>query len=263
MSLVETMVAIGIMGIFMGVFAQFMSGQSKQTRVLSEKLGLLDMEKLAIGALSSPGSCSYMFTAPSELTLNLTSLSPTNSVRIPINRPIPANIKSDGTPGPNAIAIGDSATSETGRGIVTAIDLVITEGSGGSYKGFWEIVIDQNTLTGRFKPIRVDAILTADITNLAAATVTSCMGQAEANPGAPQLRTAYAHATAWRWPVTTAMCNPDEIVVSGGGHCYNGIGWMIMIASQPTSDLQGWTVGCDCHIHTTAYVHVWALCAKR
>jgi len=58
-SIVQVLVSIGIMGIMMLAFASLMSGQMRETRALSEKLGSLDLEKAMMAVLADSSVCGY------------------------------------------------------------------------------------------------------------------------------------------------------------------------------------------------------------
>lgn len=262
MSLVETLVAIGIMAVFMSVFAQSQANQSKQTKILSEKLAMLDLEKLLIGSFSSGATCTYTLSQPTPIAIDLSGLGPTTPIRVPVNRSIPSSILPSGLPGPNVAVIGERISPDPTSPILENIDLVITEGTAGSYRGFWEFRMDEDVMTGRFKPVRVSTTLNLDITVPTAATVLSCMGD-EILPTSPVTRTIATSSTAWRWPSAAIYCNADEYLLSGGGTCSSANGWMFIYRSHPVANETGWVVACDTPMNYVATATVYAVCARR
>lgn len=65
LSIVEVLIAVGIMAIVGAAMISLISSQAKETRSLQEKLGLLDFEKLLISNFADGSICSYMLSDPS------------------------------------------------------------------------------------------------------------------------------------------------------------------------------------------------------
>ena len=257
MTLVEVLVAIGIMSIFVAVMTQMQVNQMKEMKALNEKLAVLDFEKLLIGSLADGSTCLHVLNTPTPTTFNSTALPDTPQVITPTN-PLYARVV-NGVPGPVVARVGDQVAADLNSVIIRSIQLRIVAGSGSSFTGQWEIDFDQSRMVRPLKAIQISTALTADITNPTAARITSCMGNGS-TPSAPT-RIVTRTYTAWRWGAGAADCDADEEMVTGGGTCTAWNGGTFLINSSPTAN--GWYIGCDTPSHYDTTATVYAVCRKR
>lgn len=70
-SLVQVLVAVGILGIVLGTFTTMMANQQRGATQAGQKMASLDLQRVVTTALSDPsGVCNYMVTNASTMTFN-------------------------------------------------------------------------------------------------------------------------------------------------------------------------------------------------
>jgi len=263
LSIIEALVAIGIMSMMIAFFAQSQVNQMKEMKALNEKIAILDFEKLLISALSDGSTCQHVLNNPAPLTFNSTTITSTTPAVLTPSTPLYAGVRS-GVPGPVVAQVGQRISPATNSLTIDSIRLVITEGSAGNFKGYWEIALNPAGMVRALKPVRIQTVMAGDITIPTSTSITSCMG---ASTTALTVTRRPNSVTAWRWPTASVSCQADEYLVSGGGGCISlgppGTGFMFIRASQPTADNLGWTLSCDTPRLQNARAEVFALCAKR
>ena len=173
-TLVEILVAFGIMAIIFAATLAMFSSQQRETKALSEKLAVLDLEKILIAALADGTSCQYILNNPTPLPFNSNAVSSGTPGTIIPTLPIYYGVSS-GVPGPVVAQVGMKASPASNSVFISNIKLNITSGSGNSYLGNWEIDFDGSKTVRQLKPIRISTTLAADITVPAAAVVKGCM----------------------------------------------------------------------------------------
>lgn len=262
-SLVETLIALGLLSVMALLFSQVQLSQMREMKALSEKVVVLDFEKLLISSLSDGTTCQHILNSPTPLTFDSTAISSTTPAILTPTLPIYAGVKL-GVPGPVVAEVGQLISPISNSVRVSSIRLLITEGSAGSFKAHWEIAFDSSKMVRSLKPAVVQTVLVGDITTPTSTRIVSCMGSSSANE--PVVTVRRAQVEAWRWPTATVLCQPDEYLLSGGGSCVSlgapGVGFMFVNTTEPTASGDGWTISCDTPAHQNARAVVHALCAK-
>lgn len=263
MSLVQVLVGIGITSVLVAVISQAQMNQMKEMKALSEKLAVLDFEKMLISSLADGSTCQHVTNNPSPLTFDSTTISAATPAILTPTEPLYAGVKL-GIPGPIVAQVGLGISPAPNSIEVSSINLVITEGSGGQFKGYWEVSLNPVGMVRSLKALRIQTVLIGDISVPTATRITSCMGSATTMP---VITRRPAAVTAWRWPSASVSCLPDEYLLSGGGSCISlgppGTGFMFIAASESTPDSNGWIVRCDTPRNQNARAEVYVLCAKK
>ena len=175
-SIVETLMAVGIMSIMMVGFTSMISNQHKETKSVSEILAGLDLQKNLISVLSHGSVCSYILNNPTQLSFDSRSLPQTLTPTLPIY----ANV-SAGVPGAIITQVGQPASTYSASMIVDSIKLRIISGSGTMYTANWIIEFDKSKSVRPHKPIMVSTVLSVDNTTPSAAKIVDCMSEQIAN----------------------------------------------------------------------------------
>jgi type II secretory pathway pseudopilin PulG len=184
-SLVQILVAVGLMGILMAAFAQMMTNQMRETKALSEKLASLDLEKLLIAALADGSVCGHVLNNPAPLTFDSTKPLP-QYIEGPPGQPIKLytsivhNPPGPDVPGPVAAEVGKPASAMVPSLTVQRIRLAITDKVGSAYKGNWEVILDPTGTTRSLRPIAISTFLGVNASIPTAAKVLVC--QQSSNP---------------------------------------------------------------------------------
>ncbi len=178
LSIIEVLVATGIMAILMAGFASMMLNQNKETRAVAEILSAQDLMKSMIGSLAKGDVCYYIL---STKTFNANQVVAGNPQLIDIgNQPIYSSMAASGTPGPVLIKKGDKASAYTSSLEVESIQFEITSGTvtgvQGNFQGRWIVNFDGTKSVRRLKPLSVTAVITANTTVPTAAGTISCLG---------------------------------------------------------------------------------------
>ena len=177
-SIIEVLVATGIMAILMAGFASMMLNQNKETRAVSEILSAQDLMKSMIGSLAKGDVCYYIL---STKTFNASQVVAGNPQIIDIgNQPIYSSMAASGTPGPALIKKGDKASAYTSSLEVESIQFEVTSGTivgpNGNFQGRWIINFDGSKSVRKLKPLSVTAVITANTTIPTSAGTISCLG---------------------------------------------------------------------------------------
>ena len=178
LSIIEVLVATGIMAILMAGFASMMLNQNKETRAVAEILSAQDLMKSMIGSLAKGDVCYYIL---STKTFNANQVVAGNPQIIDIgNQPIYSSMAASGTPGPVLIKKGDKASAYTSSLEVESIQFEITSGTitgpQGNFQGRWIVNFDGSKSVRRLKPLSVTAVITANTTVPTTAGTISCLG---------------------------------------------------------------------------------------
>ncbi len=176
LSIVETLIALGIMSIMMVGFTSMISNQHKETKSVAEVLAGLDLQKNLISVLSHGSVCSHILNNPSQITFNSNSLPQTLTPALPIY----ANVES-GVPGAVVAQIGQQASVYSTSMVIKSIKLNVINGSGSMYTANWIIDFDESKSVRPHKPITIATVLNVDNANPAAAKVVDCMSEQVAN----------------------------------------------------------------------------------
>lgn len=176
-SIIETLVAIGIMSIMMVGFTSMLSNQHKETKSVSEILAGLDLQKNLISVLSHGSVCSYIVNNPTQLSFH--SGQPLPQTITP-TLPIYANV-SAGVPGAIITQVGQPASNYSSSMIVESIKLRVLSGSGTTYTANWIIEFDKSKSVRPHKPITVSTVLSVDNTTPSATKIVDCMSEQIAN----------------------------------------------------------------------------------
>lgn len=170
MSILETLIAFGIMAILMAGFSSMILNQQKETKYVAEMLAGLDLQKNLINVLADGSVCKYILNNPTELKFNSNNLPRTIKPSLPIYAGVPS-----GTPGVAVAQVGKPASAYSSSMVVKSIELEIISGTGSSFTGNWIIDFDETKSVRTHKPITVSAILYADISDPSNAKITDCM----------------------------------------------------------------------------------------
>lgn len=171
LSILETLIAIGIMAILMVGFSSMILNQQKETKSVSEILAGLDLQKNLISVLAEGSVCNYILNNPTQLTFNSSSLPETITPSLPIYASV-----ASGVPGVVVAQVGQTASVYSSSMVIKSIRLDITNGSGSTYTGNWIIDFDETKSVRPHKPVAITAILNVDNSVPAAAKITGCMG---------------------------------------------------------------------------------------
>lgn len=176
LSIVETLVALGIMSIMMIGFTTMISNQQKETKSVTEVLAGLDLQKNLITVLSQGPVCSYILNNPSELTFNSSNLPQTITPTLPIYAGVQL-----GVPSGVIAQVGQQASIYSSSMIIKSIKLNVTGGAGSIYAANWVIDFDETKSVRPHKPITISTILNVDNANPTSAKVVDCMSEQLAN----------------------------------------------------------------------------------
>jgi hypothetical protein len=179
-SIIEALVGLGIASMVLYGLTSMQINQQKETRALSEKIGVLDVEKLLLQNLADGSLCTYMLTN--------TTYDPTNPRTFDqtlIGSPTPPTISLPG----NQIVGSASATVATGpylakvgvspstnpNLVVNSIQIngIVDLGSN-NYRADFEIGFDPTLLIRRPRPIKLTTILRTDAST--PRNILSCAG---------------------------------------------------------------------------------------
>ncbi len=182
-SIVEVLIASGIMVIVMAGFTSMLMNQNKETKALSEVLASLDLQKTLVGSLADGTVCGYVLNNPTAIPFDSTALPYT--IVLPASRPLYAGV-SGGVPTVPIAQVNAAASAFAKSLVVKEIKLTITSGSGNKFFGLWQIDFDPAMSVRPHKPAIIGTVLTANITTPAAATVSGCMGDLTAGAAVAQ-----------------------------------------------------------------------------
>jgi type II secretory pathway pseudopilin PulG len=171
-SLVQVLVSVGIMGILMAAMASMQTAQSRENRALDEKLGGLDLQRTMATALADGAVCKYMLQTP-PINFSASQVLAGNPQTVTLTTPVYASVAA-GIPGP--VIVQPNTNPPRGTMPVKAITLTVASGSGTTFLGTINAVFDDTKLVRSIRPASATVILTTDVSNPGAATVTNCVG---------------------------------------------------------------------------------------
>lgn len=175
-TIIETLVALGIMSILMVGFSSMIINQQKETKSLSEILAGLDLQKNLIAALADGSVCNYILNNPTQLGFNSNNLPRDLFPSLPIYASVVSGVVGA------VIAEEEKPASVYSTSmVVKSIRLNITSGSGSTYTGNWIIDFDETKSVRPHKPITVSTILNVDSSAPGNTKITGCMGSGKTN----------------------------------------------------------------------------------
>ncbi len=184
-SIIETLVAIGIMAIMMAGFSSMLLNQNKETRAVSEILSAQDLQKTIIAVMAKGDVCQYIL-APKTFNAQAVRAGTIQEIDMGV-QPIYGSMVTSATPGVAIIKKGDRASGFTSSLIVESIKFIIDSGdyvgSKGSFNGRWVIDFDGTKSVRKLRPVSVAAIIYADTSTDTAAKSISCLGSGSAGSG--------------------------------------------------------------------------------
>jgi prepilin-type N-terminal cleavage/methylation domain-containing protein len=173
-TLVEILVALGLLGGLAVAFSSMISNQVKETKSATETLAILDFQKSLTGALADGNVCTYILNNPTQATFDSTNLPQTVIPSLPIYSGV--TLGSPVVPGPVLAEAGKSVSSLMGALKIKSIRLDIVSGAGNYYMGHWLVEFDASNLTREKKPVTVSSILLVDPTVPTSARIKGCVG---------------------------------------------------------------------------------------
>lgn len=184
-SIVEVLVASGIMAVIAMGFASYMTNQNKEFKALAETLSSQDLTKSMIGALAKGDVCHYIL---STKTFNANEVVAGNQQIIDIGtQPLYATMMGPGVPGPAFIKKGDKASNYTSSLVIDKIQFKVMtgviNGAVGSFVGQWEAHYDRSKSVRNVKPSIATATIKATIDGSGNATTISCLGSGTSGSG--------------------------------------------------------------------------------
>ena len=178
LSIIEVLVATGIMAILMAGFSSMMLNQNKETRAVAEILSAQDLMKSMIASLAKGDVCHHIL---STRNFNAAQVVAGNPFTINIGtQPIYSSMVASGTPGPVLIKKGDKASAYTSSLEIESIQFEVTTGayvgSIGNFQGRWIVNFDGSKSVRKLRPLSISAVITANTTVPAMANTISCLG---------------------------------------------------------------------------------------
>jgi prepilin-type N-terminal cleavage/methylation domain-containing protein len=241
MSLIEILIAMGILLIVMLAVANLQVSQMKEVRALSEKLAVLDLERLLISSLADGTICTAQLatnavnpsapyhidsTALSTMSISLTSIPASSAVgAIPLISTLPS-------PAVSQIKIASIIVKN-----------FISSGSPNQYIADLEVRFDSSLLVRALKPLTIKLNLRTD----GADNISSCVGG-----GAPLICTTVSASVPF---YGGSVSCPAGSFVTGGG-CQPATGGNVT-ASTPSNN--GWACSASSPSGT---VSATAICCK-
>ncbi len=179
LTIIEVLVAIGIMSIMLVGFSSMMFSQNKEVKAVGEILAIQDLQKTLSSAISDVDLCNY--------TLGITGASSTvvfDARQLPVsinfNGPIYSGIRivSGATPilGPAIVQKGQAVSPYSSSIVVDSIRLEIQAGSRDNYVGRWIVDFDKSKTVRAHKAAFATTLLKVDDTNPATAVISGCNG---------------------------------------------------------------------------------------
>lgn len=172
-SLIESLVAVAIMGIVSAAVASMFVTMQSENRALAENLAARDLTQSLLRSLGDGNVCQYLLTKPVALTFDSTQVAAGKPQKMTPSLPLYASYNA-GVPGPIVAQIGAPASAYARSLVINSIDLQIDAVAGGTYTGHWMIGFDNTKTVHPVKAVSITASLTADTTVPTAALPTSC-----------------------------------------------------------------------------------------
>ena len=184
-SIIEVLIATGIMAIVMAGFSSMLLNQNKETRAVSEILSAQDLQKTIIAVMAKGDVCQYIL-APKTFNAQAVIAGTIQEIDMGV-QPIYGSMVTSATPGVAIIKKGDRASGFTSSLIVESIKFIIDSGNyvgiNGSFNGRWVIDFDGTKSVRKLRPVSVAAVIYADTSIPTAAKPVSCLGSGSAGSG--------------------------------------------------------------------------------
>jgi hypothetical protein len=177
-SLVESLVAIGVMSTMMWVSMDMILQQRRELKSISESLASMETQGTLLKTLSEPSTCEYALNQPTPRTFNSNLVSYATPQSINLNR-IPAFASATA---PTVVEVGQPPSANSNSLIVESIRLSLYSRVGSNFTAEWIIEWNPANMIRLLKPIRIPTIVTADISNPTAATILNCNGSGNVAP---------------------------------------------------------------------------------
>jgi hypothetical protein len=160
-SLLETVIAAGLVGFIALAMATVMSNMSRQSRGLNEKLAAEETFRFVTQAIVDDAVCTENLTLPSPVIFDSTQSSPRAAIPS-------GSIQIGGTP---IITVGQLASPGSSSAYVASIDLLNIRNTGtpDSWVGDLAIGFDQTKLVQALRPVTVRLIFQTDPASAATA----------------------------------------------------------------------------------------------
>lgn len=215
-SLVQVLVAVGLMGMMIMVITSAQVNQRRETQALSEKMASLELQRTVTLLLNNPMECSKLvdpanLTVANSTTFDASSISPNNPYILRLNAvsPNPGSPRADGNP---VSPLTNSLVLQKATPTSSGVEIVVTSISPPIAK--LNLRFDQTRLVRPVKEPQLD--LSLNMTGPANATV---IGGCRGGGGAPG---------SGDWTCEFAGSQPSCLNLSTGQHCYDGqytTGW--------------------------------------
>lgn len=182
LSIVEVLVAIGIMSIMMVGFTSMMFSQNKEVKAVGEILAIQDLQRTLATAISDPDLCNYMVGASVGASSGSAIVFDARQLprKITMTSPIYSGIRlvSGSAPvlGPELVKIGETISPYSSSLKVEEISFEIQSGSADNYVGQWIVGFDKSLTVRAHKPAYATTLLKVDDSNLSSAIILGCNG---------------------------------------------------------------------------------------
>jgi type II secretory pathway pseudopilin PulG len=151
MSLIETMISIGVLSITILAFATMTTNQNRSNQALTQKLATLDLANVVIRTIGDPVSCGTMVTN-TPVTFNSDSVDKDTTIKL---NSLYASDPSKGKVAP-AAAISQAASPMSNGAVVSSIEIRdLNKVSETNYSGRLRISFDPNTLVYPLRPVEL------------------------------------------------------------------------------------------------------------
>lgn len=207
-SLIETMIAVGIVGIIALAIATMLSNMTRQVRALHEKLAAEETFRFVTQALSASSLCEAALTSPSPIVFNSTGPQPASA------------LPSDSIPlggSAYAVKVGQPASPTSSTLYVSSLDLVNIRNAGSpdQWTGDVQVGFDQTKLIQPLRPVLVRITFQTDPSSPATAKkVISCGDGSQVNFNNCDTIDVYIPEGS---PAVTKTCDPGYKLIWGVG----------------------------------------------
>lgn len=250
-ALIQVLVAAGVLGIVMMGVTSMMAAQYREMNALQQKLATMDLEKLLIASLADGKVCKYVLNNPKK-TFDSTKLP--QKVALAATTPLYTHMNPDNTPGAVVAKVGSPVSAISNAIRIQSIELEITEGSNGNYKGQWKLNLDSTGGIRSLKPVTVSTTLSVDdVTAPESASFTGCQG-ANSSLSGYEIRTGNFACNAWQTfccPGTKRLlsgaCTSDWGYCNGSyisGNCFTGASWQGFSGGKMCGDVMRMDIIC-------------------